>query len=53
MPSDSILTEWRGEPAPANEVVEVGWFTAADYDRVTRAEQQVIDLLAERGQMVR
>jgi hypothetical protein len=45
--------EHRGEPAPANEVVEVGWFTAADYDRVTRAEQQVIDLLVERGQMVR
>lgn len=41
------------EPAPANEVVEVGWFTAADYDPATRAEQQVMDLLVERGQLVR
>jgi 8-oxo-dGTP pyrophosphatase MutT (NUDIX family) len=38
-----------GDPVPTNEIVEVGWFTVADYGRVTVAEQQVIDrLVAER-----
>ncbi|HEU4676093.1 MAG TPA: NUDIX domain-containing protein [Motilibacteraceae bacterium] len=40
-----------GDLVPAGEVVELGWFTVADYARVTVAEQQVIDLLVARGQM--
>ena len=44
--------EHHGDLAPANEIVELGWFTPADYGRVTRAEQQVIDLLVADGQMV-
>lgn len=44
--------EHLGDLVPANEIVEVGWFTAADYGRVTVAEQQVIDRLMADGQMV-
>jgi 8-oxo-dGTP diphosphatase len=44
--------EHVGDLVPANEIVEVGWFTVADYARVTVAEQQVIDRLVTDGQMV-
>ena len=44
--------EHHGDLAPANEIVELGWFTRADHGRVTRAEQQVIDFLVTDGQMV-
>jgi 8-oxo-dGTP pyrophosphatase MutT (NUDIX family) len=41
----------EGEPAPASEIVELAWVTADDDDRVTRAEQQVIDLLVREGRL--
>ena len=41
----------QGDLVPSGEIAEVGWFTLADYGRVTVAEQQVIDLLVARGQM--
>lgn len=44
-------TAHLGDLVPAGEVVELGWFTVADYGRVTVAEQQVIDVLVARGQM--
>lgn len=44
--------EHLGDLVPANEIAEVGWFTVADYGRVTLAEQQVIDRLVADGQMV-
>jgi hypothetical protein len=44
--------EHMGDIVPANEIAEVGWFTVADYGRLTSAEQQVIDQLVVAGQMV-
>ncbi len=43
--------EYVGDLVPANEIVEVGWFTLADYGRVSFAEQQVMDRLVTNGQM--
>lgn len=38
-------------PAPANEIEEVAWFTAADADRCAPAIQQLIARLAGSGQL--
>lgn len=44
--------EHLGHLVPAGETVEVGWFTVADYARVTVAEQQVMEGLVADGLMV-
>jgi 8-oxo-dGTP pyrophosphatase MutT (NUDIX family) len=44
-------TDHRGDPAPASEIAELAWITAADLGRVTVAEQQVMDRLAASGAM--
>ena len=41
----------RGDPAPASEIAELAWITAADRGRVTVAERQVMDRLAACGAM--
>ncbi len=41
-----------GDLVPADEIVEVGWFTIADYGRVTVAEQKVIDRLVADDRML-
>jgi 8-oxo-dGTP diphosphatase len=45
------LADYRGELAPASEIAELAWITAADRGRVTFAEQQVMDRLAASGAM--
>jgi 8-oxo-dGTP diphosphatase len=44
--------EHLGDLTPANEIVELAWFTPADSERVTEAEPQVMDRLVAAGQMV-
>jgi 8-oxo-dGTP pyrophosphatase MutT (NUDIX family) len=45
------LADHRDDPAPASEIAELAWITAADRGRVTVAEQQVMDCLAASGAM--
>ena len=41
----------EGPIRPRSEIAELGWFSYADYERVTHAEQQVMDRLGATGQI--